>query len=332
MRLIQFRQTDDHRAVAVTMPGASAPQIVKGTASVREMALDAHRAKRSLGELIAERGLGDTVDIAALEREGRLLPPLDHADPARCVIGITGLTHLGSAASRDAMHAKLKSDDLSDSMRMFKWGVEGGKPAPGQIGVQPEWAYKGDGDWIVAPGQPITLPGYGEDGGEEGEIVGLYVIGDAGEVIRVGYALGNEFSDHVMEQRNYLYLAHSKLRQCSFGPELLIGDLPEKVEGRVRVLRDDKEVWADDFLSGEGHMCHTISNLEHHHFKYAGFRRPGDVHVYFYGASVLSFGAQFKTLAGDVMEVSQDLFGHPLRNKLVAEAAPEKISITALRP
>ena len=38
--------------------------------------------------------------------------------------------------------------------------------------------------------------------------------------------LSNEFSDHVMERQNYLYLAHSKLRSCSFGPELLVGDLP----------------------------------------------------------------------------------------------------------
>jgi len=331
MRLIQFRQTNGHRAVAVTLPGASAPRIVNGTTSVRELALDAHRAKRPLGALITERGLGNTVDIATLESEGRLLPPLDHTDPARCVIGITGLTHLGSAASRDAMHAKLKSEDLSDSMRMFKLGVEGGKPADGQIGVQPEWAYKGDGDWVVAPGQPLTLPSYGEDGGDEGEVIGLYVIGDAGEVIRVGYALGNEFSDHVMEQRNYLYLAHSKLRQCSYGPELLVGELPENVEGRVRILRDGKEIWADDFLSGEAHMCHTIGNLEHHHFKYAGFRRPGDVHVYFFGASVLSFGAKVKAVAGDEMEVSQELFGYPLRNKLIADAPAAKIEVTALR-
>jgi hypothetical protein len=72
--------------------------------------------------------------------------------------------------------AKLASDDLSDSMKMFKLGVEGEKPEPGQIGVQPEWAYKGDGSWVVAPEQPIELPSYAEDGGEEAEIAGLYVI------------------------------------------------------------------------------------------------------------------------------------------------------------
>ena len=109
---------------------------------------------------------------------------------------------------------------------------------------------------------------------------GLYVIGDNGEVLRVGFALGNEYSDHVMERRNYLYLAHSKLRQSSFGPEVLIGELPHEVKGTVRIVRDGKEAWQGELLSGEANMCHSIANLEQHHFKYAGFRRPGDVHIY----------------------------------------------------
>ena len=75
------------------------------------------------------------------------------------------------------------------------------------------------------------MPAFAEDGGEESEVVGLYVIGDQGEPWRVGFALGNEYSDHKLERQNYLYLAHSKLRQCSFGPELFIGDLPDHVEG-----------------------------------------------------------------------------------------------------
>ena len=80
---------------------------------------------------------------------GRVRSPLHHPDPAHCLVSGTGLTHLGSAAARDAMHQKLRQQaeqgTLTDSMRMFQWGVEGGKPAPGQAGAQPEWFYKGDG-------------------------------------------------------------------------------------------------------------------------------------------------------------------------------------------
>jgi hypothetical protein len=205
---------------------------------------------------------------------------------------------------------------MTDSMKMFKWGLEGGKPADGAIGVAPEWFYKGDGHCVVAPEQPLELPAYALDGGEEVEVVGLYVIGDGGEVLRVGFALGNEYADHVMERQNYLYLAHSKLRQCAYGPELLVGALPKSVAGRARLLREGREIWAEDWLSGEDNMCHSIGNLEHHHFKYREFRQPGDVHVHFFGAATGSFTKKIETRIGDLFEISAPAFGRPLRNPI----------------
>jgi len=239
----------------------------------------------------------------------------------------TGLSHLGSAAARDSMHAKLQQEEsqLTDSMKMFKWGMEGGKPAAGSIGVAPEWFYKGDGRCAVAPEQPLELPAYALDGGEEVEVVGCYVIGEGGEPWRVGFALGNEYSDHVMERQNYLYLAHSKLRQCSYGPELLLGDLPADVTGQARLLRNGEAVWGDSWLSGENNMAHTIANLEHHHFKYRDFRRPGDVHIHFFGAATGSFTKQVKTAVGDVFEIASPQFGRPLRNALSAAAEPDRL-------
>ena len=98
-----------------------------------------------------------------------------------------------------------------------------------------------------------------------------------------------------MERQNYLWLAHSKLRQCSFGPELLLGDLPDDVRGTSRIRRGKKVIFEQPFLTGEANMSHSIANLEAHHFKYAGFRRPGDVHVHIFGTATLSFAAGFKT-------------------------------------
>ena len=69
-------------------------------------------------------------------------------------------------------------------------------------------------------------------------------------------------------------------------------------------------------LSGENNMSHTIANLEAHHFKYSGFRRPGDVHVHFFGTATLSFSAGVQTKDGDVFEIEADAFLFPLRNKL----------------
>ncbi|MBL8205286.1 MAG: FAH family protein [Blastocatellia bacterium] len=325
MNLIQFLDQNQNRRVGiVNTDGQTITSLAEAT-SIYDLALAAHRSGTSLVDVVSAQPGDETVSYDALIAEHRILLPLDHPDPAHCLVTGTGLTHLGSAQSRDAMHAKLQADTLTDSMKMFKLGLEGGKPAPGQIGVAPEWFYKGDGSCIVAPEAPIELPAFAEDGGEESEIVGLYVIGDHGEPLRVGFALGNEYSDHKLERQNYLYLAHSKLRQCSFGPELYVGELPDHIEGSARIVRHHEVIWASDWLSGEANMCHTIANLEHHHFKYANFRRPGDVHVHYFGAAVLSCLSGIVAEPGDVFEIAATLFGKPLRNSLVSgteEKAP----------
>jgi hypothetical protein len=128
-----------------------------------------------------------------------------------------------------------------------------------------------------------------------------------------------------MERQNYLYLAHSKLRQCSFGPELLLGQLPEHIAGTVRLLRQGQELWSDTFLTGEANMSHTIANMEHHHFKYPAFRRPGDIHCHFFGTSTLSFSAGMRAEPGDVFEISVPAFGRPLRNPLSAAKTEDKL-------
>jgi hypothetical protein len=316
MRLVQFLTPGGERRVALVRDSATL-QLLQNTSYVRDLVLEAQHARQTVNAAVEARLSAETVDYEQVVAENRLLPPLDHPDPAHCILSGTGLDHLGSAQARDSMHTKLNSGELTDSMKMFKLGLEGGKPAPGQIGVQPEWFYKGDGSWLVAPGHGLPLPTYALDGGEEPELVGLYVIGDGGEVLRVGFALGNEFSDHVLEKQNYLYLAHSKLRNSAFGPELLLGDAPADIRGVSRILRNGETVWSGEFLTGEANMTHTLANIEHHHFKYSGFRRPGDVHCHYYGTATLSFAAGFQPQPGDVFEISSPTFGRPLRNLLV---------------
>jgi hypothetical protein len=262
------------------------------------------------------------LDLERALKEQRVLTPVDHKDPAHVIVTGTGLTHLGSAEGRDKMHKDLADPSkLTDSMRMFKLGLEGGRPAKGETGAQPEWFYKGDGSSLAAPGGDLSSPAFALDGGEEPEIVGIYLIDDAGTPVRLGFALGNEFSDHVTERQNYLYLAHSKLRPASVGPELLVGDLPADINGVSRIRRGKEVIWEKPFLSGEQNMAHTIANLEAHHFKYRMFRRPGDIHIHFFGTATLSFSDGVKTQKGDVFEIESETFGLPLRNRLATEKA-----------
>jgi hypothetical protein len=323
MRLVQFVSANGQRRVGRVTEGGGMVEALSGIPSVYKLALGAARGSRSLAELASAAASDERVELAGLLAEDRLLAPLDHPDPAHCLVTGTGLTHLGSAQARDSMHQAMQKDEaeLSDSMKMFKLGLEGGRPEGDGPGVAPEWFYKGDGGIVAAPGQPLTMPGFALDGGEEAEIAILYVIDDAGRPRRVGYALGNEFADHVLERHNYLYLAHSKLRPCSFGPELLTGDLPDDLRGTIRILRGEQALWQAEFISGEANMSHTLANLEHHHFKYAQFRRPGDVHVHFIGAAVLSFSAGVRAEPGDVFEIDVPAFGAPLRNPLAVAPA-----------
>jgi hypothetical protein len=287
--------------------------ILAGATSVRELAQQALAADTGLAALAAER-IGEDIDLNTVP----LLAPIDHDDPAHLMVSGTGLTHLGSAEGRDKMHkAAATGQHLTDSMRMFLMGERGGKPGPGQTGVQPEWFYKGDGSILVAPGAALEMPEFAEDGGEEPEIAGVYMIGSEGNPVRLGFVLGNEFSDHIVERENYLWLAHSKLRQAALGPELRLGDLPVDVRGTSRILRDGKMLWEKPFLSGEANMSHSFANLEHHHFKYAPFRRPGDLHVHFFGTATLSFSDGIRTQPGDVFEIEADAFALPVRNPLV---------------
>ncbi|RVT41912.1 AraD1 family protein [Sphingobium algorifonticola] len=337
LRLLQHRSEDGRRSViAATKAGA---WFLAGATTVRALAARAIAEGITLTDVVAATAPGPAVDIAAELAANRLIAPIDHEDPAHLVMSGTGLTHLGSAEGRDQMHraaaAAAQSGTASsgagqtDSMRMFLEGVVGGKPAAGETGQQPEWFYKGDGTALVAPGAPLSMPAFAQDGGEEPELAGIYLIGPDGTPFRLGLCVANEFSDHVTERHNYLWLAHSKLRQASLGPELLVGAVPEHVEGTSRILRDGATLWEKPFLSGEANMSHSFANLEAHHFKYPLFRRPGDVHVHFFGTATLSFSDGVKTREGDMFEIEAAPFTLPLRNPL-ARAASETVQVQVL--
>jgi hypothetical protein len=313
MLLSQYAREDGTPQI-VARDGTEAYE-VKTDLSLYALAMECLEKGQGLRDRIASLGMNGAVDLDALYVSHRLLPPVTHPDPAHLHLTGTGLTHLGSASTRAEMHKKATGDE-TDSMKMFRMGLEGGKPANGAAGVQPEWFYKGNGTVLAAPGGELASPEFAEDGGEEPEIAGIYLIAPDGTPVRLGWALANEFSDHVMERRNYLYLAHSKLRPASIGPELLIGDLPDHVEGTSRVYRGNRVIFEKPFLSGEANMSHSFANLEHHHFKYPLFRQPGDLHVHMFGTATLSFADGVQTRDGDIFEIEAEPFGLPLRNTL----------------
>jgi hypothetical protein len=330
-RLIQIAKDRD-RAVAVV----EEPQLrlLHQAASIYDLALEAIANNVKLTALVQQKRSNLVLDYDPIyngQSEWRILAPIDHPDePSRCLVSGTGLTHLGSARDRQDMHA-IASEDLTDSMKMFRWGIEGGRPAAGQIGTPPEWFYKGTGTILRAHDQPLEIPSYAEDGGEEAEIAGIYIIASDGRPHRVGMATGNEFSDHIFEKKNYLNLAGSKLRTPALGPELTLDPTFDSVQGEVTIERGGKTVWSKTIRTGESEMCHSLRNIEHHHFKYESHRRAGDIHVHFFGADCLSFGEGIRLADGDAIQVQFAGFGRALRNPLqVASAKPALVEVISL--
>lgn len=331
MHLVQLSRSG-RRAVAVV----EGERLLLSTySSVYDLAEDSLRRNQPFSQALLQSLSGESLEYAPIhagQSEWRLLCPVDAEDPARVMVSGTGLTHKVSAENRAAMHNN-PGAPVTDSMRMFELGKQGGQPAAGEIGVQPEWFYKGNGSVLRAHLDALEVPAYARDGGEEAEIAAAYVIGDDGRPYRIGFMLGNEFSDHVTEKQNYLYLAHSKLRTCSLGPEIVVAEdrAFDDTAGSVAIRRGGETIWQAKFFSGEKNMCHSLANLEHHHFKYEAHRRPGDLHIHFFGADAFSFGEGVRLEHGDIVEIAAPAFGKPLRNSIsIAREKEQQVSMAAL--
>lgn len=315
MRFVQLSGPTGRRVALVEEPDL---RFLDRCTTIYDLATACLEEGVSLRRAAEERLTSQVVDYDQVYQgssEWRLQPSADFpAEPSRCLVSGTGLTHQASAKNRDAMHSGTQT--VTDSTRMYLSGVEGGKPAPGEAGVSPEWFYKGCGTVLRGHGEPLVVPEFADDGGEEPEVAGVYLIDGQGTPRRIGFTVGNEFSDHVFEKKNYLYLAASKLRTCAIGPELVIDASFDLIPGEVSVERNGGTLWSHAIKTGEGTMCHSLANIEHHHFKFDFHRRPGDLHIHFFGADAFSFGNGIELRDGDVMQVRFDGFGRALRNPL----------------
>jgi hypothetical protein len=324
-RLVQIERNGVRHVALVEEPHL---RLLDACGSIYELAGSSIAGGMKFSEAVRKTATDDVLEYDSIykgQSEWKILPAIDHpAEPARCVISGTGLTHLGSARNRQSMHATT-DEKLTDSMRMFRSGIEGGRPEPGCLGTPPEWFYKGTGTSLRAHGDPLEVPSYAQDGGEEAEVAGVYLIAQDGRPHRIGMAAGNEFSDHRFEKTNYLNLAGSKLRLCSLGPELVVDPAFESIPVDVKIERDGAVLWSKAFRTGSAEMCHSLENIEHHHFKYEAHRRPGDVHVHFFGTDGLSFADGIQMTNGDVMQVAIEGFGRPLRNPIHIAEQPDRI-------
>lgn len=330
MRVVQITKGSERRIAIVH---GSKLILLKDYKSLYDLAKAADHQNKLITDLAYNNKSAEYLDynkIYAKQSLWTILPAFDHPyDSAHCLITGTGLTHLSSAMGRDTMHRANPPSQIlapeSDTLKMYRIGVEGGRPKSGKIGTSPEWFYKGSGAILRACGNGLEIPSYAQSSGEEAELTSLYIIGNKGIPRRIGFAAGNEFSDHKLEKSNYLYLGHSKLRQCSIGPEAIIGiSIKNKISGLVTIKRQNKIIYKNNVHTGVSNMCHSLSNIEFHHFKYDQNRIIGDAHIHFLGAAGLSYSSGLRLLANDIVTIRWAGFGKPLVNKLVLSPKRKK--------
>src|SRR3569833_652197 len=191
MRLIKQTNAAERRVAIVEEPRLIL-LIGPHTESIYALASHALESGDTLSTLAQQAAGQETLDYDDVyhgRTSWRFLPSFDHpGDPAHCMVSGTGLTHKASAENRAAMH-KRDASEITDSIRMYQMGLEAGNPPPGQIGLQPEWFFKGDGSILRAHRDSLTIPPYGWDGGEEPEVAGVYLIAPDGVSVCVGLSV-----------------------------------------------------------------------------------------------------------------------------------------------
>ena len=176
------------------------------------------------------------------------------------------------------MHQAAAAGALTDSMRMYLAGVEGGRPRRARSACSPSGFTRGPARSCGPTASRSSSRRSPTTAGEEPEVAACYVVDDAGHAVAQSASPpGNEFADHVMEKKNYLYLAHSKLRECAIGPELALDEpIFAASPGTVTIRRERRAgVDACRFARARRRWPTSLANLEHHHFKYAAHRIAG---------------------------------------------------------
>ena len=132
-RLMQIKKGSVRRVALVEEPHL---RLLDGCSSIYGLAQIAIDAQKKLSAVAHQRRQSDILDYELIytgRSEWQVLPAIDHPqESACCLVSGTGLTHIGSARGRQSVHATA-TEDLTDSMKMFRWGVEGGRMNPVRV-------------------------------------------------------------------------------------------------------------------------------------------------------------------------------------------------------
>ena len=311
MYVVQYKDENSRNRVAIYKERKIYPLTTER--NLYQIAFSAINKKLKIAEALNSIPCETPLSPSQLFQSIQFLPPINHSDPSHIIVSGTGLTHINSAMLRKSMHS---NEYLDPAQSIYMNGVNFGKSNETLAKAIPEWFFKGLGHNLKPTNTCLEIPSYSHGGGEEAEIVAIYLNDADGQPHRIGFALGNEFSDHKLENKNPYYLAQSKLRDFSIGPEIYLGEFPSEIRGNITVLRNNQSIWRSEFLTGSEHMSFDIAALEYHAFKHKLLRQPGDINMLFLGADKLSYNDDLEFMENDFIKIEANLFNLPLVNKV----------------
>lgn len=187
-----------------------------------------------------------------------------------------------------------------------KWGGEKA-PADGPF-TPPKWFFKGFGDWVRLPGEPLVVPARPVALIEEPEVALVYVNDADGTPHYAGYTFGNDLCDIGLHRQDPGYNPYCKLCDTALAPWLFLGPPPATVTGRVTIVRDGATAWEGPFDCGGDALYFDIADMAAHFFSFPAARRPGLVNYLLLGADEASFHDGFRIADGD--RISIDVKSH----------------------
>ncbi len=170
----------------------------------------------------------------------------------------------------------------------------------------PPWRYlgsaaslRGHGDSLPAPGTP--------------DLAAVYLIAPDGLPRRIGIAQGN------------------RGRVSSLGPELVLDPALARIKGSMRSGANP----ASQETMAEVPLLLALASIEPDHFDSADFRRPGDVHIHFFGERLFGPAApleatEVEATEGEPVVIEFEGLGRPLTNTIRREESARRVAATPL--
>lgn len=173
------------------------------------------------------------------------------------------------------------------------------------------WEYQGSGESLTAHGEALPVSS-AHSAVRAPDLASVYVIGGDGIPRRVGVSAGIGG------------VGIGGARSSALGPELVLEPDLSRLKGSARFMRAGSEAWSGA-AQWEG-AAESLEAVEAEHFRRAGHRTPGDVHVHFFGAKLGGRCASVEN--GDEIAVQWDALGAELRAVIEKERiSPEPIAL-----